>query len=263
MRQAVLTASIGFLSGVLSGAFGIGGGLLTTPAIRLLLGAPALVAVGTPLPVIVPTALTGAWQYLRSGTAEWRPGVIVGLAGIVTSVLGALLTVRVGGSVVLIGTAALMLYAAVDTLSQLVRPVTARPDAGTGMSVVRGGSSETVPLVIAGLLTGIYSGFFGLGGGFVLVPVLTRWLRYPVKRAIGTSLLAVAVIAVPGTVSHALLGNVDWAIAAGLIVGVVPGAMFGARMTLGSADRAVRGGFVALLVLAGALLAWTELASVM
>lgn len=263
MGRVFLTASIGFFSGVLSGAFGIGGGLLTTPAIRLLLGAPALIAVGTPLPVIVPTALTGAWQYLRSGTAEWRPGVTVGLAGIATSVLGALLSVRVGGSVVLVGTAALMLYAAVDTLMQLVRPVAALEDAGTGASGASGGASETAPLIAAGLLTGVYSGFFGLGGGFVLVPVLTRWLRYPVKRAIGTSLLAVAVIAVPGTVSHALLGNVDWRIAAGLIIGVIPGAMLGARMTLGSADRAVRFGFVALLVLAGVLLAWSEFASVL
>jgi uncharacterized membrane protein YfcA len=61
--QAALTIGVGLVAGVLSGMFGVGGGLVTTPAIRLLLGFPALIALGTPLPVILPTAVAGAASY--------------------------------------------------------------------------------------------------------------------------------------------------------------------------------------------------------
>ena len=113
-------------------------------------------------------------------------------------------------------------------------------------------------LVASGALAGFYSGFFGLGGGFVLVPLLTRWMRFPIKRAIGTSLVCIAILAVPGTITHALLGNIDWMIGLGLIIGVIPGAIVGARIALGSTDRSLRIGFAVLLAVVGLWLAATE-----
>ena len=101
MGRAALTAAVGFVSGVLSGMFGIGGGIITTPAIRLLLGYPALVAVGTPLPVIIPGALTGAVS-LRAVRPRGRAaGLTLGAWGAVASVGGAALTRIVGGRIVL------------------------------------------------------------------------------------------------------------------------------------------------------------------
>jgi len=253
----LLAAVIGFASGVLSGAFGIGGGIVTTPAIRLLMGAPALIAVGTPLPVIIPSAITGALSYARRGLTDVRSGVILGLSGAATAVAGALLATRAGGTIVLLGTALLILYAATDMVLQVLRPPVAAEDAADA-------SRPTPPprmagLVAIGALTGLYSGFFGLGGGFVLVPMLSRWMRFPIKRAIATSLVTVALLAIPGTITHALLGNIDWRIALGLAIGVVPGAMLGARITLGSADRAIRIAFATLLVGVGVWLATSEL----
>lgn len=280
MRDLVVSVGIGFCSGVLSGAFGIGGGIITTPAIRLILGAPALVAVGTPLPVILPTALTGALTYARNGVADVRAGVTCGLAGSLTAVLGAWGTSLVGGDVVLIATAALILYAAVDMIVQAYRlkpraggsaasaeaatlaPTTApaidAPSA-TDAPATLATRVPIMPLVVIGAVTGLYSGFLGLGGGFVLVPLLTRWLHFDMKRAIATSLVAVAMLAVPGTITHAILGHIDWAIALALSVGVIPGAMLGARITLGSSDRSVRIGFATLLVVVGIWLAGNEL----
>ena len=85
--------------------------------------------------------------------------------------------------------------------------------------------------------------------------MLTRWFRFPVKRAIGTSLVAVGVLAVPGTITHYLLGNVDVRMALLLMVGVIPGAFVGARITLWreGADDARR--FAVLLVVVGCVLA--------
>ena len=308
MGQQLITLTIGLTSGLLSGAFGIGGGIITTPAIRLILGAPALIAVGTPLPVIFPSALTGAATYARSKLFDTRVGVTCGVVGSVAAILGAWATRLVGGNIVLIATAALILYTAADMVLQIVRPprmgllaaeeadaAEALRDSGTrrdsdasqgpgsveagereGAALVSdGGVAEPAPLsvraepgsegapvrppqwqslALIGIAAGFYSGFLGLGGGFVLVPMLTRWLGFPIKRAIATSLLTITILAVPGTAMHALLGHIDWTIALWLTIGVVPGAWIGSRVTLGSADRTVRFGFALLLIVVGAWL---------
>lgn len=270
MREFVASVGIGFVSGVLSGAFGIGGGIITTPAIRLILSAPALVAVGTPLPVIFPSALTGALTYAKKGIADVRAGLTCGIAGVLTAVLGAWATAWVGGDVVLLATAALVLYTAGDILLQVFRPSRALPapilppdkdetSEQTTARVAQTNRRRLSKLVAIGATTGLYSGFLGLGGGFVLVPLLTRWMGFDIKRAIATSLVAVTVLAVPGTITHAYLGHIDWGIALALSIGVIPGAMVGARITLGAADRAVRLGFATLLVIVGVWLAASEL----
>lgn len=284
MRDVLAGVGIGLASGVLSGAFGIGGGILTTPAIRLILGAPALIAVGTPLPVIFPSALAGAVSYARNGIADVRAGLICGTAGSLTAVLGAWATQLVGGNVVLIATAVLILYAAGDTVAQILRPPRVELAAGEEADAFRsatveiivaeetavastapvaapgapGAGSALLPLAAIGALTGLYAGFLGLGGGFVLVPLLTRWRHFDMKRAIATSLVAITVLSVPGTITHALLGHIDWRIAAALAVGVVPGALLGARITIGAAERTVRLAFAALLLIAGVWLAASE-----
>ena len=285
MRNLVVGAGIGLVSGVLSGAFGIGGGIITTPAIRLILGAPALVAVGTPLPVIFPSALAGAISYARNGIADVRAGVVCGLAGSLTAVAGAWATQLVGGNVVLIATAVLILYSAADTVAQVLHPPRVELVSGEEADAFRSATVELAtaedalvsapaaasaanaaaaasalfPLVWIGALTGLYAGFLGLGGGFVLVPLLTRWRRFGMKRAIATSLVAITILSVPGTITHALLGHIDWRIAAALTVGVVPGALLGARITIGAKERTVRLAFAALLVVVGVWLAGSEL----
>ena len=292
MRELLTTFGIGLVSGVLSGAFGIGGGIITTPAIRLILGAAPLIAVGTPLPVIFPSAVTGLLNYRRQGLLEARTGLWCGAFGSAFAILGALATQFVGGSVVLLATAVLILYTAGDMILQVLQtqaPPRVELEAGEErdafapvgdeeLGALTRGDGEGLPessclvrvtprhrpaplwqLLFIGALTGAYSGFLGLGGGFVLVPMLSRWLGYDIKRAIGTSLLAIAILAVPGTITHSLLGHVDWRIAAALIVGVVPGAWLGSRITLGSSDRAIRIGFSVMLVVVGGWLALAEL----
>lgn len=264
MRTQLTTFAIGLVSGLFSGAFGIGGGIVTTPAIRLILGAPALVAVGTPLPVILPSAITGAYSYLRRGSADLSGGVMLGLSGVLTAVLGALLTQFAGGRVVLLATAALILYTAVDMVFQAYAPprsasLAESPAGSPAESPARESPPARGRLVVIGAVTGMYAGFLGLGGGFILVPMLTRWMRFDIKRAIGTSLIAIGILAVPGTITHALLGHVDWAIAFVLVLGVVPGALLGARISLGSADQTIRLSFAAMLVVVGGWLAVSEL----
>lgn len=278
MRAPALIVAVGLVSGVLSGQFGIGGGLVTTPAIRLLLGYPALIAVGTPLPVIFPTALTGAVAYARRGLIDARAGVVMGLCGAGASVLGAWVSDMVGGPAVIVLTAALILWVASDMGLRTVRGVRAEADGVPGEAEadpveahapgVSGpsGPPRTLPiarLAVVGLAAGLYSGLLGLGGGFVVVPALTLWLGVPLKRALGTSLVVVAVLAVPGTIAHYLLGHVDLALAAWLVLGTVPGALIGARLTAAAKERTVALAFSVVLAVAGLALAGGELASVL
>lgn len=266
--MAVLaTVAVGLASGVLAGAFGIGGGLLTTPAITLLLGYPALIAVGTPLPVIVPGALTGAMSYRRRGLADVRAGVTMALVGAAGSVVGAWLTRYVGGAAVLLATAAVILWASVDMLRKhramaAAKAVPGEAESDEGIVAAREHAParpRTWVLASIGAAAGLYSGFLGLGGGFVIVPALMRWCGMPVKRAIGTSLLTITVLAIPGTLAHWYLGNIDWVLAAWLALGVVPGAVIGARLTERASDRSVRLAFAVMLGVVGVWLAVSQL----
>lgn len=228
MERWLVAALIGLASGLASGALGIGGALLSTPGIRWLLAAPPLIAVGTTLPVIIPTALTGVYTYARSGFVHARTAAVLCSAGAVFAVAGALTTSVVAGEALLVATAALILVLSV----RMIRGRSADPG--------RTASPSIGVLLAVGAASGFVSGLLGVGGGVILVPVLTAVLGFPTKTALGTSLAVVAAQAVPGTVTHAVLGNIDWWVVAGLAVGVIPGARLGSRLAVATQDATLR-----------------------
>jgi uncharacterized membrane protein YfcA len=227
--EAAIGVGVGLVSGVLAGLFGVGGGIVMTPGVQVLLGAPAIVSLATPLPAIFPTALAGALTYARRGELDARAAAWLAVPGLAGAAVGAWLTDLVQTSLLLLVTAALLAWQALRIVRQGRR---ARPDRSAA------GSEATLALV--GLTAGVVSGLLGIGGGLVLVPFLAGWLGMPLKRALGTSLLAIVAIVVPGTIVHAALGNVDLGIAVALTVGAVPGARLGAGIALGTRDRTLR-----------------------
>jgi uncharacterized membrane protein YfcA len=92
---------------------------------------------------------------------------------------------------------------------------------------------------LVGVVAGLFSGLLGIGGGVIMVPGFTK-LRLTLKSAIATSLVCVGVFGVPATITHALLGHVDWRLAALLTIGVVPGARLGASLTVRADERHLR-----------------------
>jgi uncharacterized membrane protein YfcA len=227
--QAVAGVLVGFAAGVLSGLFGVGGGVVTTPAVNVLLGGTAIQAVATPLPVIFPTSLVGAYTYARAGEASFRAARWAAGPGIAGAVVGAYLTELVNAHLLLAITAVIIGW--------------------TGFRVIRGRRSPTPwklgqtpgwKYAVVGLLAGVVSGLLGVGGGIVMVPALTVFIGMPLRRALGTSLVVIAVLVVPGTIVHAALGHVDWAIFLALTLGVMPGARLGARFALRFAERTLR-----------------------
>jgi uncharacterized membrane protein YfcA len=225
--DVAIGVAIGLVSGVLAGLFGVGGGIVMTPGIQVLLGAPPIVALATPLPVIFPTALAGALAYLRRGEIDVRAAAWLVGPGLVGAALGAWLTGSVDTRLLLLVTAILLGWQSVSILREGRR----RRDAREATAPILGGIGTT-----AGLL----SGLLGIGGGIVMVPLLAGWLGMPLKRALGTSLLAIVALVVPGTAVHAVLGHLDLGICLALMVGAVPGARLGAAIALGARERTLR-----------------------
>jgi uncharacterized membrane protein YfcA len=246
--QVVAGVLVGFIAGVLSGLFGVGGGIITTPAVNALLGGTAIQAVATPLPVILPTSIVGAYTYAKAEEVSFRATRWAVGPGIVGAIAGAWATELVNAHLLLLATATLIVT--------------------TSLQVIRGRSPKTpwekgkTPVWKWGVLggaAGVVSGLLGVGGGIVMVPAFTVWIGMPLKRALGTSLAIIAVLVIPGTIVHALLGNIDLAIFMVLTLGVVPGARIGARLALGARERTLRVAVGSFLMLVAALYGASEL----
>jgi uncharacterized protein len=285
LLRDVLSLLLGFLTGVLSALFGIGGAIVSNPGLRAL-GAAPLVAVGTTLPSILPGAVSGTLRYRREGLIDWRLITPAAAAGLLAVVGGSLLSHAVPGEghLLLLIIAFLLAFTAWRTAftrgveddpsspaGAVDNPAHLDPRPATlplrGASQRRGGlspadtsgpgspGSEARQRRVAagiGLVAGLLSGLLGIGGGVVMVPAFSELLSLSLKSAIATSLVCVGIFGVPAAITHALLGDVDWRLAILLMIGVIPGAWVGAALTLRTAERRLRlavGGFLAVVAL--------------
>ena len=240
-----LTVVLGVATGFLSGTFGVGGAVISTPGIRAL-GAPALIAVGSTVPSIFPSAVSGTLRYRRADLIDWPAVRWTVPTGLLATGAGAVLSDVVPGEghLLQLTTAGLVGFSA-WRMARGARPEGADTDAeaeSPNSPVGRPGRFASV-----GVVAGLLSGLLGVGGGVVMVPGFTQLTGMTVKGAIATSLVCVGLFSVPNMVIHALLGHIDWRFALLLAVGVVPGARLGAAATIAADDRRVR------LVVAGFL----------
>ncbi len=242
---------IGFIAGFLGGQFGVGGALLTTPAIRLILQQKALIAVGTPLPIMIPTVLAGLYNYKKNNLIDIKKGLIIGLVGALSSVFGAYLTPLIGGSTLLIITAVLIGLVSLKFFSP-------SPQSSPTQTPRRARGARPTTFIV-GLIAGFLSGLLGLGGGFIIIPALTILMGMEIKKAFGTSLLAILFIAIPGSIAHYLLGNIDLKLAFFITLGVIPGAYLGSKVTIKLPEKTVRILFGFYLLINALLLAVNEL----
>jgi uncharacterized membrane protein YfcA len=267
LRDA-LTLVAGVGTGVLSAMFGVGGAIVSTPAIRVL-GASAALAVGSTLPSVIPSAVTGTAHYARAQLINWRVVMWTAPAGIGAAVGGALLSKVVPGHGhwLMVLTAGLIGFSAWRMWRQERRaevraaaatgaaPAGAVEAAGGTAKVGAGGAGDDsgraagaagprraspTLLVAIGAGSGLLSGLLGIGGGVVMVPAFTELARIPLKSAIATSLACVGIFAIPGTITHTFLGDIDWHFAVWLAIGVIPGARLGAKLALRASDKRLR-----------------------
>ena len=243
---------LGFIVGVLSGMFGVGGGFLTTPLL-IFYGIPPTVAVASAATQITGSSVSGAMVHMRRGGVDLKMGAVMIGGGLFGSLAGAALfrllqstgqiDLVIGALYVVIlgGIGALMLKDALVALGYM--PAPAAPEPGTrhnrwiaslplrwrfyssGLYV-----SPLAPLAL-GFVAGMLTVLLGIGGGFILVPAMIYLLGMAARVVIGTSLVMILAVTAATTMVHALTTRaVDIVLAALLLVGGVIGAQYGALL---------------------------------
>jgi uncharacterized membrane protein YfcA len=233
----------GALIGLALGSLGAGGSILTVPILVYALGMPVQAATGTSLAIVGLNAAVGAADYLRRRRVLPRTGVAFGASGLAGAVAGAWLNHRVRGDLVLVLFAVLMLGAAAALLR---RRTGASPQHAFEEQYTSG---AWLRLAGAGLVVGFLTGFFGVGGGFLIVPALVLVVGLPMQYAVGTSLLAIALNALWGLLGHLGFGDLDWGIAALFVAGGFVGVAVGGALAGRVPETRLRQTFAALIVL--------------
>jgi uncharacterized membrane protein YfcA len=252
--NALLMVLLGFLVGVLSGMFGVGGGFLTTPLL-IFYGIPPTVAVASATTQITGASVSGVMVHMRRGGVDLKMGGVMIVGGLAGSFVGAALfrllqstgqiDVVIGFLYVLIlgWIGGLMLLDSLKSLGyiRVAEPAAGRPRHNRWVASLpyrwRFHSSglyisPVAPLAL-GFLAGIMTVFLGIGGGFILVPAMIYLLGMPARVVIGTSLIMILAVSAATTMVHALTTRaVDIVLAALLLVGGVIGAQYGALLTL-------------------------------
>lgn len=216
---------VGLFAGYFSGQFGVGGGIVTTPCIRLILGKSALIALGTPLLVIIPAVVSGAYVYRKNNLINSELLLPLAISGIFGIILGSAATVLVSASFLMLITAFIILVLGLRFMARQIEGSEDKLDDSQYLDHERLRKRS----LLIGLACGFFAGFLGLGGGILLVPALNTLLGQDIKKAFGTSLAVMAFYSLPGSIVHLLLRHVDLKLAFLLIVGVVPGSYLGAK----------------------------------
>lgn len=283
--SALLLVLIGFCVGVLGGFFGVGGGWMITPALNIF-GFHMAFAIGTPLANIFGQSIGAVRKHNRMGNIDWK----LGLISIITSVMGVeigsrvILAMEKAGDVGVIvrwcyffllaflGTYMMYDYfvvhprfmklmedqasdgshtgaAGAPRLSDKLHKLNIPPMISFPASGIDGVSLWILLLVF--LLTGFLSGFMGVGGGFVILPVLVYLIGLPTTIAVGTSLVTVLFTAAYGCFTYALKGRVEIVAAFIMLVGASIGAQIGATAVKYIKGYGIRLLFAVMIIFAG------------
>jgi uncharacterized membrane protein YfcA len=251
----------GIVVGFASGLLGIGGGFIMVPvqiwALASMGVEPTIatrVALGTSLAVVLPTALSGCHGHSCKGAVRWRPGIVLGISGLLGAFLGGTIAAyapgyllqRLFGLVVLAGALRMLLFSN-------VLPAKSNADKG----------ESTAKIVLLGFAVGIISGLTGIGGGVILVPAMVVAMDFSIHHAVGTSSIAIAIISIGGLLSYIMnglgisglppysLGYIDlfqWAMLAGTSI---PMAQVGVRLSHRMPARQLNYVFIALMLYIG------------
>ena len=254
MTADILAAASGGLVGLVLGLIGGGGSIVALPLLVYVVGMPSVhLAIGTSAFAVALNAAASLGAHARAGTVRWPCAFVFAAAGVAGAYIGARAGKAVDGQKLLALFGLLMI--------------------GVGLNMLRGGAVEgdaSVRLTRAnfgsmgpwlagtGFAVGLLSGFFGIGGGFLIVPGLMLASGMPLPNAIGTSLVAVTAFGLTTAGSYAFAGLVDWRIAGFAIGGGIVGAVLGtlASIRLAGSKRALARIFAAIVILTGVFIVW-------
>ena len=237
LLQLLILAVLGTLGGALSGVAGVGGGIVFVPTLVYAAGWDIKEAVAASLVIVIFSSLSGTVRNQRSeDPVDWRATAVLSLAVAPASLIGVYIST--------VSSTTLVQFVFAAVLLALAYP-TAR---GRGPSAQR--KETSLPLVLlAGVGIGALAGLVGIGGGVVLVPLLTLGFGLRTKRAISTSLAVVLFTGIVASIGYIVGGFWDLVSLPPLILGSMVGAWFGVRLRERLPDKTVRLGFAAFMVI--------------
>jgi len=239
-------AGIGFLLAL----FGGGGSVLAAPLLLYAVGVPdPHVAIGTGAAAVSLNALVALAGQARAGQVKWPCALVFGGAGLAGSLVGAEVAKQVDGHRLLLWFALAMALVG----ASMLLPKKTEGDPG-----VRINAALVKRLAPVGLLTGLAAGFFGVGGGFLIVPGLMAATGMTLAHAAAASLVSVALFGAATSASYATSGLVDWPVFVALVAGGGVGALLGgpAATALAARAAAARRVFAAMVIAAAGYVAW-------
>jgi uncharacterized membrane protein YfcA len=251
-ENALALVLLGIVAGVMSGMFGIGGGVIIVPALTIIMAYQLESALGTSLAVLIwPVAIFAVIAYYRARLINLRGAVLIGLGLVIATLLGAQLALNLPRDILQRLYGLFLVYIGwrfAEPRKWLAEARRQRAASATNSGAPAGdpepGQAEEQgwpALLGIGLVAGIASGLFGIGGGVIIVPMLVGLLHYDQKRAVGTSLAALLPpVGIGGIITYYQAGYIHIATALTIAAGLVGGAFFGARIALGLPSKTVK-----------------------
>lgn len=268
--NVLLLLTIGLFAGVMSGLFGIGGGIIIVPALILLAGFTQLGANGTSLvALLLPVGILAVLTYYRNKLVDVRAAMLIAL-GIALGVFGgAQLALGLSPEVLKVLYALFMFYIGWRYLEPR-KLWSARQARLNHPDAPKLPKAEPMPpaipqigwgyVLLVGLIAGVFSGLFGIGGGVVIVPILVSFMHYDQKLAVGTSLGALLLpVGLPGVISYYAAGALNFGAAVPVAVGLVIGALGGANLAIGLPSATVKRMYGAFLLIVATYFVLTSL----
>ena len=226
METSLLSMGSGGIVGLVLGLVGGGGSILAVPLLIYVVGVSQThVAMGTSAMAVTVSALGNLYPHWRAGNVKWRCAAVFAAAGLLGAFAGASIAKTLDGQKLLALFGLVMVV--VGGLMLRKRDTGGNPD----VSLTRDTAKELLPLLLSiGFAVGVFSGFFGIGGGFLIVPGLMLATAMPLTSAIGTSLIAVSAFGTATAVSYAASGLINWPVALLFILGGLVGGLAGAKL---------------------------------
>ena len=254
--RALLTSPLGLLIGVSLGALGGGGSILAVPALVYAAGQTPKHATTTSLVLVAITALLGIIPHWRANRVRLAAGTLFGLVGIAGSLLGSHWNQAADPDLLLLAFAGLMLVAATAMWRRTRRPEAPMPARSLSSAVAARPAAPAHPfdlvqamkVAAAGTLVGFLTGFFGVGGGFVIVPALVLALGFTMPEAIGTSLLVITINSVVALSTRLQTGAIEWGAVIPFTLASLIGVVIGTRLARTKDSTSLQRWFVVLLV---------------
>mgnify|MGYP000997377287 CR=1 FL=1 len=253
MPLVMAVSALAVLVGLSLGLLGGGGSILAVPALVYAAGQTPKHATTTSLVLVAITAVLGIVPHWRARRVRFAAGTIFGLAGVGGSLLGSHWNKAADPNVLLLAFSGLMMIAAFAMWRRL-RTAPARVPrslsaaAAPMVSVVRVDPRTGAKVIVAGTVVGLLTGFFGVGGGFVIVPALVLALGFTMPEAVGTSLLVITINSVVALTTRLQAGAIEWGTVIPFTIASLIGVVVGSRLAGTRDSSSLQRWFIGLLV---------------